>query len=347
MPLEGTGASEQRREVGAVEMHAPWFVDADQTTQSREKIDDSSRFVLDASAGIPPFQWKMPGTRCPPSKSDPFLASQFTVSLLQVAAVVGSVDNDGVVELAEFFEPGNESPDGPIRIVDGATVDRGPFVERAILGNDVVGRRDRVVGFIEPEIKEEGFVAVALLIDPGEGFVNDDLAGIAFHRPHAFAIAQEVGWVLVTLSRAVDDAEPVVEAMIGRGGILAILNGHAEVPLAKVSRGVTVFLEHFGDGCFARQEVHPVKAFVEDGIDSGAMVVAAREKSGSRGRAGRGSRVKVGEAHATGGQLVEDGRLDRTVVAADVAVAKIVDVERDDIRRLVSGKTGANQKYGK
>ena len=66
--------------------------------------------------------------------------------------------NDGVVELAEFFELFNESSDGSICIVDGATVDGFPFFEPAILGNDLVGRRDRVVRFIEPEIEEEGFV---------------------------------------------------------------------------------------------------------------------------------------------------------------------------------------------
>ena len=129
--------------------------------------------------------------------------------------------------------------------------------------------------FIEPEIEEEGFVAVALLIDPGEGFVDHDLAGITFHLSHTFAIAQEVGRVFVASARAVDDAEPVVESMIGGSGIIAILDRHAEVPLAKVSSGIAVFLEHFGDGGFALQEVHPVKTLVKHRVDSGAMVIGA------------------------------------------------------------------------
>ncbi len=289
----------------------------------------------------------MPGNAVPAFEQRPFLAAQFTVSLLQVAAVVGSVDDDRVVELAEFFEPGDEAPDGPIRIVDGATVDCFSFVERAILGNDLVGRRDRVVGFIEPEIEEEGFLVVSLLIKPGKSFVDHDLAGITFHLSHAFAIAQEVGRVLVTATRAVDDAEPVVKAVIGRSGVFAILDGHAEVPLAKVSGGVTVFFEHFGDGRFALLEMHPVKTFVEDRVDSGATVLASRQKGSPRRGTGRGARVEVGEAHATSSQLVDNRGLDGTVVAADVAVAKIVDVERDDIRRLVFGETGANQNQDK
>ena len=105
--------------------------------------------------------------------------------------------------------------------------------------------------FIEPEIQIEGFVAVTLLIDPGKSFVDHDLAGITFHLSHTFAIAQEVGRVLVTAPRAVDDAEPIVKAMIGGCRIIAILDRHAEMPLAKVSSGIAVFLEHFGDRLFA------------------------------------------------------------------------------------------------
>jgi hypothetical protein len=56
--------------------------------------------------------------------------------------------------------------------------------------------------------------------------------------------------------------------------------------------------------------------------------------------------VKVGEAHATGGQLVEDRGLDGTTVAANVAVAEIVDEEGDDVGLFVLGKAGANQKQG-
>lgn len=107
--------------------------------------------------------------------------------------------------------------------------------------------------------------------------------------------------------------------------------------------GITVFLKHLGDGRFALQEVHPVKTLVKDGVDSGAMVVALRQQSGARRGAGRGSRVEVGEAHAAGGQLVEDWGLNGTAVATDVSVTEIVDEERDDIRSSVIGKTGTNQ----
>ena len=253
------------------------------------------------------------------------LTPKFTVSLLQVTAVVRGIYDDRVVELAAFFEFFDESPDGPIRIVDGAAVDCFPFVECAILGNDLVGRRDRVVGFVEPEIEKEGFIDIALLIEPSEGLVDNDLAGIAFDLADALSVAHEVGRVLVTGARAIDDAEPVVEAMIGGSRIFAILDGHTEVPLSEVSGGVTVFLEHFGDGRFALQEMHAVKALVEDGVDTGARIEATCEISSARGRACRSPRVEIGEAHASGGQFIENGSLHRTAVTSKVPVTEIVD----------------------
>ena len=116
------------------------------------------------------------------------------------------------------------------------------------------------------------------------------------------------------------------------------------MPLAKVSGGVAVFLEHFGDGRFALQQMHLVKPFGDDGIDSGAIVVAAREKSGARRGTGRGSGVEIGEAHAPGGQLVENGSFNRPLVTAEVTVPQVVDKQSDDVRTFVLGKTGTNKK---
>ena len=82
------------------------------------------------------------------------------------------------------------------------------------------------MGLVEPEVDEEGSVGVAFLVEPGNGFVNDDLAGVAFHGPDGFAVAQKVGGIFVTGMSPIDQAEPVVEAMFGRGGVVAIVYRH-------------------------------------------------------------------------------------------------------------------------
>ena len=99
---------------------------------------------------------------------------------------------------------------------------------------------------------------------------------------------------------AIDQAEPVVESMIGRGGIAAPINRHAEMPLAKVSGTEAFAVQALGECRFTPKEMHFVTLFTEDRIDSGADVVAAGEKGGTRRRAYRRSGMEVGEAHALG-----------------------------------------------
>ena len=92
--------------------------------------------------------------------------------------------------------------------------------------------------------------------------------------------------------------------------------------------------------------MHLVKPFGDDGINSGAIVVAAGKEGGARRGTTRGSRVEIGEAHTTCSQLVEDRRLDWPPVTANVAVPQVVDKQSDDVRVFVLGKTGTNQQQG-
>ena len=137
------------------------------------------------------------------------------------------------------------------------------------------------MGLIEPEVEEEGFIGVAFLVQPGKGFVHDDLAGVAFHGTDTSAVAQKVGGIFVTGMSPIDQAEPVIETMIGRGRISAPVDRHAQMPLAKVSRSVAFSLKYFGESRFTPQQMHSVTLFTEDGIDSSADVVAASKESGS------------------------------------------------------------------
>ncbi len=116
------------------------------------------------------------------------------------------------------------------------------------------------------------------------------------------------------------------------------------MPLAEVGGGIAVFLEHLRDGRFALQEMHLVKPFGDDGIDSGAIVVATRKEGGARRGTTRRSGMEIGEAHTLGSQLIENGRLDWPPVTANVAVPQVVDKQSDDVRAFVLGKTGTNKK---
>ena len=249
--------------------------------------------------------------------------------------------NDRVIELAEFFELVDESPDGTVCIVDGAVVDGSLIVQRTIFGDDLVGGCNDGVRFIEPNIDEKWCVG-SMFVDPVNGFIDNELAGVTFHGPNGFTVAQKVGGIFVTRISTIDQAEPVVESMIGRGGIAAPVNRHAEMPLAKVSGTVAFTFQDFGERRFTPKEMHFVTLFTEDGIDSGADVVTASEKSGTGRRADRCPGMEISEAHAFGSQRVENRCLDGTPVTANVAVTEVVNEERDDIGQLLVSKTRAN-----
>ena len=104
-------------------------------------------------------------------------------------------------------------------------------------------------------------------------------------------------------------------------GVFTLVDGHAQMPFAEVSSGVALVPEDFGEGDLAWKQMHPVNRFTDDGVDSRADVVAAGQEGGARRGADRGSRMKVGETHAFGGQLVENRSLDGAAIAANVAIA--------------------------
>ena len=120
---------------------------------------------------------------------------------------------------------------------------------------------------------------------------------------------------------AVDEAEPVFEAVLVRRRGISMVVGHTQMPFAEVSRSIACVPEDFGKGRFALEKMHLVKRFVDDGIDPCANVMAAGKKGCARGGADWGSGVEVGEAYAIGSQFVENGGLDGAPVASDVAVA--------------------------
>ena len=66
-------------------------------------------------------------------KEGAFVAAKAAVAFGAVAAVIGGVDDEGVVQLAERFELGDEAGNGAVRVVDGGRVNGGGIVEFAIL----------------------------------------------------------------------------------------------------------------------------------------------------------------------------------------------------------------------
>ena len=97
MPLEFAAFGKQRCEVRSVKVDLRRFLDADQSTERGEKIDDTGGLVFDMSSGDSALPVKDAGDTVPAFKLRSFLAAKFSVTLRTIAAVVGGVDDDGVL----------------------------------------------------------------------------------------------------------------------------------------------------------------------------------------------------------------------------------------------------------
>ena len=71
------------------------FLDADQSTERGEKVDDTSGLAHNTSSGDSALPVKDAGYTVPTFELRSFLAAKFSVTLRSVAAVIGGVDDDG------------------------------------------------------------------------------------------------------------------------------------------------------------------------------------------------------------------------------------------------------------
>ena len=160
-----------------------------------------------------------------------------------------------------------------------------------------LGQPAAVAGLVV-EKEDEGPRAVALVLHPVDGLVGDDVRHVSLLAYGVAGHGDEVGVVVVALSR---QHVVVVEA---RGC------AH-KVPLADERRLVAGLLHEFGHGLLRT---------VEDAVlvvgKSVLVGVLARDHAGAAGARERVGHVAVDELHAVGGDAVEIGGLDETVVVA-------------------------------
>ena len=118
-------------------------------------------------------------------------------TVLAIAAIVGGVDDQGVRRIGDLSKLLQQPPDGAIRVVDGAGIDGSLVFQLAVIVDNSIRCRDRCVRLMKPHIQEERFVGIAMLVQPRDGFVHDQLAGIALQFTDGSAVADKVVWVPV------------------------------------------------------------------------------------------------------------------------------------------------------
>ena len=251
------------------------------------------------------------------------------VAIQGFGAVVAGEDDEGVVTEVVGVEVFQEAADGVVHLGDIAVVlGAVGVVHVGVETGEFLGGGDGFVGFVEPEIQEEGFAGGG--VEEADGFIDDEAGGIALERADGLAVADEVGGVGVARGGVVLRVEPVVEAVVAGRGFGAI-DEAVEMPFAGVTGAVAGAFEERGDGDFVRAEAD-AGARGNPVADAGTVGVAAGHETGAGRRADGEGRVAVGELDAVGGEAVEVGGLNRRVgEAREVAVAEVVAEEDDDV----------------
>ena len=208
------------------------------------------------------------------------------------------------------------------------------------------GGRDVGVGHHGREIQEER--AFAVFLDEMQRLAQQRFADLIVHArlgqtlgkiatvddakrlprlaPHDVVVLDEdaVGIVVVLWH-----TEVVIETHLQRpgDGQLVPVRAVAQMPFADGRRTIALGFEQRGD-------VHPVLLeVVVVALPVQPPRIAAREQSIARRRTDRPGRMRVGEPYAVAGEPVHVRRLDlRRTVASDVAVAKIIREDDNDVR---------------
>jgi hypothetical protein len=204
-----------------------------------------------------------------------------------------------------------------------------------------------LVRFVEADVEEKGFRLVAVVVEPVDGFVHHDLAGVAFHLAQGLAIAHEVDGVAVRGGGVVARGQPMVVAVVAGVGPVAraVREVVAEMPFPHMGGGVSTRLEEFGHGGFLHPQVH-VLGGGHPTVYSRPHGEASRLQGGPRGRAYGAGGVEVAELESLRGQFVEVGRLVLgAAVATEVARPKVIGEYEHDVGLILRrGKKRAGKK---
>ncbi len=199
------------------------------------------------------------------------------------------------------------------------------------------------MGFVGPDVKEEGFLGIAFLLQPTDAFLHHQRCGIALQFSHFLAVAYEVARVAMVGRGVVLGGHPVVETVcVGLRLVLAVELA-VEVPFSNMAGLVALFLQELGRSDLAASEVDLVSSRypAPDAVAVGRPACEDRRTGGGTYPAGG---IALGETHALLGELVEMRGLNhRVTVTGEVSPAQVIGQEDHKVGRLFLGMPQAGE----
>ena len=193
LPVEGMGAgegfaSEDGEEAGAVDRAVGGDGDAGEFAEGGEEIEVADGFGADGAGRGVARPAEDAGDAVAGFGDVEFHAAQGAggavgtlrafVAVEGFGAVVAGEDDEGVVAQAVGVEVFQEAADGVVHLGDIAVVLGAVGVVRfGVEAGEFLGGGDGFVGFVEPEIQEEGLAGGG--VEEADGFIDDEAGGVA------------------------------------------------------------------------------------------------------------------------------------------------------------------------
>ena len=145
-------------------------------------------------------------------------------------AVVRGEKYQRVIRQLQLVQSRHQFTDSGVHVFHIGKILRLQFVpgHLRIARSHLVGRRHRLVRLMKTGEEKKRLLLIAPVAQPVHAFIDHQLAGVAFHWPHRFAVAHKVTRILVRRRRVVLRSEPVVKPVITR----LRLGGRIKFPIA-------------------------------------------------------------------------------------------------------------------
>ena len=157
-------SSQDRAEIAAIEVNAGRCLQTKQTAHGRKHINQSSgliRYETALNRSRPIEDSRHTNASVPVV---PFLSPKSTDSVLEVAAVIRTVDNERVFCRRDFLEFSEQTPNRAIRVVDRPRIDRPFLLQFAIFRNDSIWSRNRSVRLVKPDVEKKRSLLITICL---------------------------------------------------------------------------------------------------------------------------------------------------------------------------------------
>ena len=117
---------------------------------------------------------------------------------ISLGTVVGSEDNESIIGFPKLVQGFHELAESVIDLRNVSVVLADAVVLELLVQFHELGiGLDRKMGFVGPDIEEEGFPGIAFLLQPADAFLHHQRCGIALQLSHFLPVAYEVARVAV------------------------------------------------------------------------------------------------------------------------------------------------------